>query len=67
MKQIKVNGKDATLQQATSIAEALEELGYSGQHFAVALNEDFVSKSAYPETPIHDGDQLEVLAPLRGG
>lgn len=67
MLNIIVNGKPVTVEKSTSVAEALDELGFEGKHFAVALNEDFVPKTAYTETPIHDGDQLEVLAPLRGG
>ena len=68
---ITLNGDDCT-----GIAEfvqklvqpvGLDELGYAGAVVATALNEDFVPRDKRPETTIHDGDRLEVVAPLQGG
>ena len=62
-----VNGKETQLEQSHDVQKALHELGYEGTHFAVALNEDFVPRSEYANTPIQEGDKLEVLSPIRGG
>lgn len=35
--------------------------------FAAALNRQFVPKTQYDQTPLHDGDQIELIAPVVGG
>lgn len=63
---IEVNG---TAQQvaAATVAEALAELGWETARVATALNGDFLPKAARATTVLHDGDRLEVLAPMQGG
>ena len=52
---------------ARSLDEALSELGYAGGALATALNGRFVPATARTETRLHDGDRIEVLAPMQGG
>ncbi len=52
---------------ATTLEAALQELGWGEARVATALNGDFVAKSARAQTPLRDGDRLEVLAPMQGG
>ena len=63
---IDVNGTahDVT---ATTVAEALAELGWAEARVATALNGEFVPKSAWARTAVSEGDRLEVLAPMQGG
>lgn len=63
---IDLNGKPRLI-GAYSLAEALDELGYSGATIATALNGTFVPTAARSGTPLHDGDRIEVLAPMQGG
>lgn len=63
---IEVNG-DAREVAGPTLADALEELGWAGAWVATALNGDFVPKSAWAETPLREGDRLEVLSPMQGG
>lgn len=35
--------------------------------FAVALNGEFVPKSAYATTQLKDGDKLDIVSPIGGG
>ena len=35
--------------------------------FAAALNHQFVPKTSYPQTPLAEGDQIELIAPVVGG
>ena len=51
---------------ARNLADALTNLGYGGA-LATALNGRFVPATARTETPLHDGDRVEVLAPMQGG
>lgn len=63
--QIDLNG--ASIETAArTLAEVLTDLGYGGA-LATALNGAFVPATARTETPLHDGDRVEVLAPMQGG
>lgn len=52
---------------ARNLADALAELGYGGSALATALNGSFVPATARAQTPLQDGDRVEVLAPMQGG
>ncbi|WP_346840183.1 sulfur carrier protein ThiS [Microbulbifer sp. SAOS-129_SWC] len=65
--QITVNGETHSLSAADSLANLLQQLGYGGEAFAVAVNGDFVARAEYAQTPIGDGDRVDVVAPVVGG
>jgi sulfur carrier protein len=50
-----------------SLAEALDELGYGGAVIATAVNGDFAAARSRAVLMLREGDQLELLAPMRGG
>lgn len=52
---------------ATTLANALSELGFTGPAIATALNGRFVPREARDTAALNDGDRLEVLAPMQGG
>jgi sulfur carrier protein len=52
---------------AQKLSPALDELGFGGAVIATALNGAFVPTNARGETPLAEGDRLEVLAPMQGG
>ena len=45
----------------------LAELGYANAAIATAINGEFVAAAARAQTPIAEGDRIEVLAPMQGG
>jgi sulfur carrier protein len=53
--------------QAAQLAGVLEELGYAGAVVSTAVNDEFVAVAARAATALHEGDRLEVLAPMQGG
>ncbi|RJK98560.1 sulfur carrier protein ThiS [Paracoccus aestuarii] len=63
---IEVNGTARDI-AATTLADALAELGWAEARVATALNGEFVPSSARPSQALRDGDRLEVLAPMQGG
>jgi sulfur carrier protein len=63
---IQLNGEPCELTAFTLIA-ALHELGYGDSSVVTAVNGEFVPLTARTTTELHDGDQLDVLAPLQGG
>lgn len=52
---------------AATVAQALTELGFSDPAIATAVNGSFVPRAARDNIELHDGDRLEVLAPMQGG
>ncbi len=61
-----VNG-EATNARASTLAQLLDELGYSGRKVATALNGDFVPEKSRAATRIKAGDAIEIVAPRQGG
>ena len=63
---ILVNGEPRNLAAAT-LAEALIALDYEDAVVATALNGAFVPKRKRAETPLREGDRIEIVAPRQGG
>jgi sulfur carrier protein len=64
--QIVVNGEPQDLAAAT-LAEALAALDYADAVVATALNGAFVPKRKRADTPLAEGDRIEIVAPRQGG
>lgn len=62
-----LNGQPLTLENSVSITDFLIDQGYDGKVVAVAINNNFVPKSLYPEQQIQDNDRIEIVAPMQGG
>ncbi|MBY5991744.1 sulfur carrier protein ThiS [Ferrimonas balearica] len=52
---------------ANTIAQLLTELGQDKPGVAVALNGTVVRKSAWGDTPIKEGDALDLFSVIAGG
>ena len=50
-----------------SVAELLERLKYEEGSVAIAVNEEFVPRSAHGSTQVKEGDDVECVAPRQGG
>lgn len=61
-----VNGKPRSV-AATTLAEVLEELGYTGPRVATALSSEFVPAARRAECRLSEGDVVEILGPMQGG
>ena len=64
--EIQINATPKTLPEGSTLSEAIEAFGISGP-FAAAVNMEFVPKSRYSTTVLHQGDQLELITPITGG
>ena len=51
----------------SNLADALMALGFGGASLATAVNGGFIPAAARATTLLHDGDRVEVLAPMQGG
>ncbi len=63
---VTVNGEAREI-RSSRIDALLSELEYEGNHFAIALNYDVLPKSRWAETPINNGDEIEIITPRQGG
>lgn len=63
---IDVNGEARDV-EALTLALLLNELGYGDQHVATALNQEFVRAKDRGETPLREGDAVEIVSPRQGG
>ena len=62
-----VNGESKEFENEISIKTLMKVLGYDKNVGAVAVNMTFVASDKYEETILHDGDEVEILAPVCGG
>ena len=63
---VTVNGEQREI-SASRVDALLSELDYEGTHFAIALNFDVLPKSKWAETPLKNGDEIEIITPRQGG
>ncbi|HTI01062.1 MAG TPA: sulfur carrier protein ThiS [Acidisoma sp.] len=63
---IRVNS-EAREVRGQNLAEVLDELGYGGAVVATAVNGDFAPARARADVILKEGDEVELLAPMRGG
>jgi sulfur carrier protein len=61
-----VNGEQKDV-AAKHVDALLGELEFEGTHFAIAVNYDVVPRARWGETPLADGDTVEILTPRQGG
>jgi sulfur carrier protein len=61
-----VNGVTREL-TAGSVAELVAALGLSGKRIAVERNGEIVPRSRYADTPLANGDRLEIVGAVGGG
>jgi sulfur carrier protein len=65
---LQINGEERTFDSpVASLSALLGQLGMKPDRVAVELNRDIVPRDRWPETILHDGDQLEVVQFVGGG
>jgi sulfur carrier protein len=61
-----VNGEPQVSDGGT-LADLLNELAYSGNWLATAVNGHLVRAADRVAHPLADGDRIEILSPMQGG
>ena len=62
-----INGKEQSFSDSLTLSELIAQLGMKGDRVAVELNRDIISRAAWPETLLKDGDHLEIVHFVGGG
>ncbi len=65
--QVKLNGDARQLPDGSSVAEAVAALTSLASGVAAAVNGAVVPRGAWSDTPLRDGDQVEVVTAVQGG
>ncbi len=65
--QVTLNGEPKALPGALTVRALLRELGLEQGAVAVAINSEFVPRSAHQRHLLADGDRIELVAPMQGG
>ena len=64
---VTVNGEERGFDAPMTVEKLLGEIGLDGKKVAVERNLELVSKSAYGETAVEDGDKFEIVHFIGGG
>jgi|HubBroStandDraft_2_1064218.scaffolds.fasta_scaffold08159_3 sulfur carrier protein len=64
---ITVNGEPHLAAGAMSLADAVALLTTKPAGVAAALNGEVVRRPDWPQTPLADGDEIEVVTAVQGG
>jgi len=67
MIQLSVNGEAHRFDEALDVARLLERLDLAGKKVAVERNGEIVPRSRFADTPLADGDRLEIVVAVGGG
>ena len=65
--EVTINGEPQQLAESLTIATLLEARGMAGKRVAVERNGEIVPKGRHAETPLADGDQIEIVVAVGGG
>jgi thiamine biosynthesis protein ThiS len=61
-----INGTEKDI-AAANVAALIDNLAAKGDRVAVELNGDIVPRANWPESPLKDGDRLEIVHFVGGG
>jgi sulfur carrier protein len=67
MIQVTINGRNESLDEGLSVLALLEGRGLAGKRLAVERNGEIVPKGRHAETPLAEGDRLEIVVAVGGG
>lgn len=67
MPQIVVNGTPRPPPRPATLAALVRDLGLEGKRIAVEVNGAVVPRSRHAQTPLADGDRVEIVGAVGGG
>jgi sulfur carrier protein len=64
---VSINGQSRQFDAPLHIADLLDRLDLAGKRVAVERNGEIVPRSLHADTPVQDGDSLEIVVAVGGG
>lgn len=65
--QVRLNGKDREVADGHTVRSLLESLELHPSLVVVELNREILARDSYVETPVRDGDTIELVHFVGGG
>jgi thiamine biosynthesis protein ThiS len=65
--EITVNGQRRTVAEGATVADLLDEMKLDARRLAVERNRQLVRRAELGETPLVEGDQVEIVTLVGGG
>ena len=62
-----INGEARPFTAPLTVAALVEALGYTGKRIAVERNGDIVPRGCHGDTPLAEGDRIEIVVAVGGG
>jgi sulfur carrier protein len=62
-----INGEPQQLAEPLTVATLLEARGMAGKRVAVERNGEIVPRGRHVDTPLAEGDQIEIVVAVGGG
>jgi sulfur carrier protein len=62
-----VNGEAREAREGLTVKALLADLGAADRRVAVMVNDAIVPRHAHAESPLQDGDRVEILSLVAGG
>jgi len=64
---LQINGVEKEFADELTLADLIQQLGMKSDRVAVELNREIVSRAQWADTPLRDGDRLEIVHFVGGG
>lgn len=64
---ITLNGESRELEPGLTVRQLLDELKLEPLRVAVEINQNLVRRAAFGETPVREGDRIEIVTFVGGG
>ena len=65
--QLVVNGEPKTLDGVSTVGDLVREFDLTPERVAVEVSEQLVRRANYAQTPLKDGDRVEIVTLVGGG
>jgi thiamine biosynthesis protein ThiS len=62
-----LNGEERALDEASTLAQLVDQLGMKPDRVAIERNRNIVSRAEWPATQLAEGDRLEIVHFVGGG
>ncbi len=62
-----INGKSEQVENTTTVADLLKQFDIPPVRVAVEVNEQLVPRAGYGQTPLEEGDTVEIVTFVGGG
>ena len=67
MIELTINGEPRSLPAPLTLAQLIETLDLAGKRVAIEKNGEIVPRSQHADTPLANGDRLEIVVAVGGG